>query len=85
MRFGDVFKNKIDAGLVIPVLVGLLYVATGGWSSERWNTAFALMGLGPAARMGYERGFNTYNPALRSKQPRRNGRFVKASEVKGEE
>jgi hypothetical protein len=48
------------------VLIGLLYAGTGGWSAERWNGALAIMGLGAAAKGGYERGYHTYNPELRS-------------------
>jgi hypothetical protein len=59
------FKGQIDASLIIPVLIGLLYAGTGGWSAERWNGALAIMGLGAAARGGYERGYHTYNPELR--------------------
>jgi hypothetical protein len=57
-------KGQIDASLAIPVLIGLLYAGTGGWSAERWNGALAIMGLGAAARGGYERGYQTYNPEL---------------------
>lgn len=53
------------AELLLPVLVGLAIAGTGGWSAERWNTAMAVMGLGPAVKLGYERGYGTYNPALR--------------------
>lgn len=64
------FKGQIDASLFLPVLIGLLYAGTGGWSAERWNGALAIMGLGPAARMGYEKGYATYNPELR-RSPRK--------------
>jgi hypothetical protein len=70
------FKGQIDASLLVPVIVGLLYAGTGNWSAERWNGALAIMGLGAAAKGGYERGFNTFNPDLR--QPRDGqGRFAK--------
>jgi hypothetical protein len=70
------FKGQIDASLFVPVLIGLLYAGTGGWSAERWNGALAIMGLGGAAKMGYEKGFGTYNPDLR--QPRdEHGRFTR--------
>ncbi len=73
---GKYVKGQVDASLLIPVLIGLLYAGTGNWSAERWNGALAIMGLGAAARGGYERGFNTYNPDLR--QPRdEHGRFAK--------
>ena len=82
MRF---IKGQVDAALFIPVLIGLLYAGTGGWSAERWNGALAIMGLGGAARMGYEKGWSTYNPALRDPhrpdQPRdEHGRFVRRDE-----
>lgn len=59
------FRGQIDAGLIIPVVIGLLYAGTGGWSAERWNAALAIMGLGAANRAGYEKGYSTYNPFLR--------------------
>jgi hypothetical protein len=68
-------KGQIDASLLIPLIVGLLYAGTGGWTAERWNTALAIIGIGAGTKMGYERGFNTYNPGLR--QPRdEHGRFA---------
>ena len=51
--------------LLMPLAIGLAIAGTGGWTAERWNTAMAVMGLGPAMRMGYERGYSTYNPDLR--------------------
>jgi hypothetical protein len=72
-------KGQIDASLLLPVLIGLLYAGTGGWSAERWNGALAMMGLGAAARGGYERGFNTFNPELRQPGQRardEKGRFI---------
>jgi hypothetical protein len=59
------FRGQIDAALVLPVLIGLLYAGTGNWSAERWNGALAIMGLGASAKAGFERGFATYNPMLR--------------------
>jgi hypothetical protein len=59
-----IFKGHIDSSLILPVLIGLLYAGTGGWSAERWNGALAIMGLGAARKGGYEQGYNTYNPAL---------------------
>jgi hypothetical protein len=75
---GKYVKGQVDAGLLIPVIIGLLYAGTGNWSAERWNGALAIMGLGAAARGGYERGYNTYNPELH-KPPARDehGRFVR--------
>ena len=69
-----IIKGQIDASLIIPVLIGLLYAGTGGWSAERWNGALAIMGLGAAARGGYERGYATYNPGLRSPERQRDSR-----------
>ena len=79
MRF---IKGQIDAALFIPVLIGLLYAGTGGWTESRWTGALAIMGLGGAARAGWERGFQTYNPNLhRPDQPRdEQGRFVRRDE-----
>lgn len=57
-------KGQFDVALVMPMLIGLLYAATGGWTAERWNGALAIMGLGAAAKGGYERGYQTYNPEL---------------------
>jgi hypothetical protein len=78
------FKGHIDASLIIPVLIGLLYAGTGGWSAERWNGALAIMGLGAAARGGYERGYHTYNPELRASTNTRprdaNGRFIRTTD-----
>lgn len=59
------FRGQIDAGLILPMLIGLLYAGSGGWTAERWNGALAIMGLGASARAGYERGYSTYNPQLR--------------------
>ena len=72
------FKGQIDAGLFIPVLIGLIYAGTGGWSESRWTGALAIMGLGGAARAGFERGYQTYNPDLRAPQHRdEHGRFAR--------
>ena len=54
--------------MLFPAVLGLLYAGTGGWSEDRWNTAFLLMGLGPALKMEYERGYWTLNPKLRPDQ-----------------
>jgi hypothetical protein len=72
-------KGQVDAALFIPVLIGLLYAGTGGWTESRWTGALAIMGLGGAARAGWERGFQTYNPNLhRPDQPRdEHGRFAR--------
>ena len=71
-------KGQIDASLLMPVLIGLLYAGTGGWTAERWNAALAIMGIGAGAKAGYERGFNTYNPELRRSATRdEHGRFAK--------
>jgi hypothetical protein len=75
------FRGQIDLTLILPVLIGLLYAGTGNWSAERWNGALAIMGLGGAAKMGYEKGFGTYNPELRQHQPRDDhGRFTRREE-----
>jgi hypothetical protein len=58
------FKGQIDASLILPMLIGLLYAGTGDWSAERWNGALAIMGIGAGARAGFERGYNTFNPEL---------------------
>jgi hypothetical protein len=73
-----IFKGQIDAALVLPVLIGLLYAGTGNWSAERWNGALAIMGLGAAAKSGYEKGYSTFNPDLRPPGPARDehGRFT---------
>jgi hypothetical protein len=77
---GKFIKGQVDASLLLPVVIGLLYAGTGGWSAERWNGALAMMGLGAAARGGYERGFNTFNPELRQPGQQRardeKGRFT---------
>jgi hypothetical protein len=72
------FRGQIDAALLMPVAIGLLYAGTGGWSAERWNGALAIMGLGAAGRVGYERGYTTYNPELRKPVSGRDaqGRFT---------
>lgn len=70
-------KGQLDVGLILPVLIGLLYAGTGGWSAERWNGALAIMGLGAANKLGHERGYWTYNPELRQGQGRdEHGRFT---------
>jgi hypothetical protein len=58
------FKGQIDASVILPVLIGLLYAGTGSWTAERWNGALAIMNLGAAMKVGYERGYNTFNPEL---------------------
>jgi hypothetical protein len=75
-------KGQVDAALFIPVLVGLLYAGTGGWTAERWNGALAIMGMGGALKAGFSSGYNTYNPNLhRPEQPRDDhGRFVRRDE-----
>lgn len=74
-------KGQVDASLFIPVLIGLLYAGTGNWSAERWNGALAIMGLGAAAKGGFERGYNTFNPDLRQPQRRdEQGRFARKEE-----
>lgn len=73
-----IFSGQIEAGLILPVLIGLLYAGTGGWSAERWNGALAIMGLGAANRAGFEKGYGTYNPTLRestTSQRDERGRF----------
>lgn len=79
MRF---IKGQIDAALFIPVLIGLIYAGTGGWTESRWTGALAIMGLGGAARAGFSSGYNTYNPDLRRPdQPRdQHGRFARRDE-----
>jgi len=71
-------KGQVDASLFVPVLIGLIYAGTGGWTAERWNAALAIMGLGGAARMGYEKGYGTFNPDLRHPRQRDElGRFTR--------
>ena len=73
--------GQFDVSLILPVAIGLLYAGTGGWSAERWNTAFAVMGLS-VAKKSYDQGYWTENPELRkppyaADQPRdAHGRFV---------
>lgn len=73
---------RLDLTVLLPVLVGLLYAGTGGWSAERWNGALAIMGLGASAKSGYTLGYFTYNPELRGSERRRgvDGRFQKGEE-----
>jgi hypothetical protein len=74
-------KGHVDASLFIPVLIGLIYAGTGGWTAERWNAALAIMGIGAGTRAGFERGYNTFNPDLRQPQPRdEHGRFARKDE-----
>jgi hypothetical protein len=60
----NLFKGQIDVTTFLPLLIGLLYAGTGNWTAERWNGALAIMGLGASARVGFERGYNTFNPEL---------------------
>jgi hypothetical protein len=60
-----VTEARAWAELLMPIVIGLTIAGTGGWTAERWNTAMAVMGLGPAVKLGYERGYSTYNPSLR--------------------
>ena len=74
-------KPTISLTVIVPVLVGLLYAGTGGWTAERWNGALAIMGLGAAGRAGYQSGYYTYNPQLRQGQSRdEHGRFTKGEQ-----
>lgn len=82
------FSGKIDVSTLIPIAVGLLYAGTGGWTDARWTAALAIMGLGPAVKFGYDKGYWTENPNItRSVQPRElvardeHGRFVKQGKV----
>lgn len=70
--------GKFDVSLILPVLIGLLYAGTGGWTAERWSTALVVMGIGPVAKMNYDRGYKTYNPNLTDPaRPRDSkGRFI---------
>lgn len=60
----NLIKGQLDISMFIPVVIGLLYAGTGNWSESRWTGALAIMGMGPAARMGYEKGYWTENPTL---------------------
>lgn len=62
----NLFKGKIDAALILPFLIGLIYAGTGGWTSERWTVALSIMGYSVMGKSAYERGLNTYNPKIRS-------------------
>lgn len=74
-------RPTINLTVIVPVLVGLLYAGTGGWSAERWNGALAIMGLGAAGRAGYQSGYFTYNPQLRPGPSRdEHGRFARKEE-----
>lgn len=53
------------AELLLPVAIGLAIAGTGGWSVDRWLAALPVMGLGGAQRLGFEKGYGTYNPSLR--------------------
>jgi hypothetical protein len=57
------FRGTIDLALLLPVMIGLIYAGTGGWTAERWNGALAIMGLGGIHR-AYRSGYETYNPDL---------------------
>ena len=69
------------AMMLTPVMVGLLYAGTGGWTAERWNGALAIMGMGASAG-GFKIGYETFNPDLHSTKKRRrrgpDGRFIAA-------
>jgi|NOAtaT_7_FD_contig_71_819059_length_1103_multi_2_in_0_out_0_2 hypothetical protein len=68
---GKLFRGQIDISMFLPMVIGMIYAGTGGWSESRWTAALAIMGLGPAARIGYERGYWTENPEIsRSVQSR---------------
>lgn len=64
LDISDFFKGRIDLSMILPVAIGLLYAGTGNWSDSRWTGALAIMGIGPAAKMGYERGYWTENPEI---------------------
>lgn len=74
-------KVRLAAEFVAPIVIGLLYAGTGGWTAERWNTALGIMGMSVMAKAGYEKGYNTYNPNLRRQQQRGpDGRFLSTSD-----
>ena len=52
------------ATILVPIIVGLLIAATGGWTSERWAWGLTVMGYGPVAKLKYSQGFWTVNPQL---------------------
>jgi hypothetical protein len=63
-----------DFPILLIVLIALLYVGTGGWHRERWKDALSVAGPAIGTLMygkkkgeecGWEKGYNTYNPALR--------------------
>lgn len=58
------FSGQINVSTLIPIAIGLLYAGTGGWTDARWTAALAIMGLGPAVKLGYDRGYWTENPEL---------------------
>jgi hypothetical protein len=75
----NLFAGRINVSTLIPVAVGLLYAGTGGWTDARWTAALAIMGLGPAVKFGYEKGYWTENPELTrmARNRDRRGRFTK--------
>lgn len=68
--------TEYDWIIVAGLLIGLLYVGTGGWSEKRWMQFGALA----VPTLAHAVGYNTFNPKLH--QPRRDsrGRFVSRSE-----
>jgi hypothetical protein len=60
----SIFRGQIDLSSVLPILIGVLYAGTGGWSERRWETALLIMGYSAANKVGYMRGYWTDNPAF---------------------
>jgi hypothetical protein len=61
----SVFRGQIDLSSILPILIGVLYAGSGGWSERRWETALLIMGYSAANKVGYMRGYWTDNPAFR--------------------
>lgn len=62
--------------LLLPIVIGLLYAGTGGWTAERWNAALAIMGISGVSA-AYQKGYWTENAELhRQKRDPVTGRFL---------
>jgi hypothetical protein len=61
----SLFRGQIDLSSVLPILIGVLYAGSGGWTERRWETALLIMGYSAANKVGYMRGYWTDNPAFR--------------------
>ena len=75
--FGSLILHSLASGVMLSVIAGAAIVTDcrlNKWDNytpeQCYLIGFPIMGIGVAGRSGYEKGYNTYNPALRKKEDR---------------